>query len=246
MEPELDHRIEVGRPPGADQGADPERQHRRVPARLLHDELEVVVRLEVDPVVPAPTELEGLSGHRLPAHEVELHHDRSASRRPEQIDVLAQRAQRRAAPGRRPRSGPGRCRSAGAGWAPPAGGGSRPRCRRAPGRRCGAARSPPPMGTASASGPPKASQVARHRLGRRALPPGVGDSRIIGAARYSLPGTDSTLPAQGLGDDGPVAGQARRRDRRRRRSRAVALAGRTRAGCGKATSGRPSTRSCPW
>src|SRR5689334_9634155 len=56
----------------ADQRSDPERPHRRVPARLLSDELEIVAGLEVHDVVRPPAEFGGLALDRAGEHVNEL------------------------------------------------------------------------------------------------------------------------------------------------------------------------------
>src|SRR5206468_347315 len=88
MKPEIDHRLEVDGPARTDEGAGPQGQHSCVPTRLLHDEVEVVVGLQVRAVVPTPPEFECLPGHGLMTHEIELHHHAFGQPGSEPFDVL--------------------------------------------------------------------------------------------------------------------------------------------------------------
>jgi hypothetical protein len=93
VEAEVDHRLQVRRPPRPDERSEAQRQDRRVPAGLLHDELEVVGRAEVEPVVLPPAELERLAVDGLGAHELELGHHPLGHAGPEAGNVVPERGQ---------------------------------------------------------------------------------------------------------------------------------------------------------
>src|SRR5918994_846179 len=77
-EPEPQHRFQIGSSLGTNQGAYSQRQHSRVPACLLHDQVQVVIRSEVGTAFALPSQFQSLSIDRLPSHEVELRPDPTA------------------------------------------------------------------------------------------------------------------------------------------------------------------------
>ncbi len=77
-----------------DQRSHPQRQQRRVPARLLDDHVEVVVGRQVGAALPLPAQLPRLPVDRLPGHEVELRPDLGGQPVPQPVLVVPQRAQR--------------------------------------------------------------------------------------------------------------------------------------------------------
>jgi hypothetical protein len=93
-EPEPEHRGEVDGPPGADQGPDAQRQQGRVPAGLLHDQVEVVVRRQVGAAIPLPSQLARLAVDCLAGHEVELRPDPCGEPPPEQALVVSEGTER--------------------------------------------------------------------------------------------------------------------------------------------------------
>ena len=72
VEAEPHHRPQVGLAAGADQGPDPQGMDGRVPAGLVHDQLEVVLGLQLLHAIPAPAELGRLALERAQRHGVEL------------------------------------------------------------------------------------------------------------------------------------------------------------------------------
>ena len=158
----------------ADQRPGAQRVHGRVPARLVHDQVEVVLGLERGDAVVAPAELGGLALERAQGHRVELRQHAVA-------EVLAELPRRgRAArgwparPARRPRSGPApaRTRATSVG---------RPRRRSEPSTMSSWIRKAlwsssiaTATGSTSPSSPPKARLVATHSAGRMPLPGRLG------------------------------------------------------------------------
>ena len=163
---------------------DPQRQQRRVPAGLLHDQVEVVVRVRSVRLSRCQPSSTRLPVDGLPGHEVELRPDPGASRRPSasSLSRSAPSASTRqpvaGVDGQRPavlavqrglRRAATRCR---------------PRRRRGPGRRCAAARGRPPRAGRLRLRRRRPRHVARHSAGRRPLPPRPRYS-AAGARRYS-------------------------------------------------------------
>src|SRR5207344_1767617 len=72
VEAELDDRARIDGAPRADDRTHAHRVDRRVPARLVHDQGEVVLRGEVEDVVFSPAELGRLALEGPKRHRVEL------------------------------------------------------------------------------------------------------------------------------------------------------------------------------